>query len=92
MATAWVDDVRQSGWVALMDTASEENPIGECAQFFFPVTLRTLDFGLFGFETNSARGGHPDRTNLGLPRSLPVYQAPILTGGFPFLCPSKLLL
>jgi hypothetical protein len=39
-------------WVALMDFASVgRNPIGECAKFFLPVTLRTLDFGFFGFET-----------------------------------------
>ena len=51
-------------WVALMDIASvSRNPIGECAKFFFPVTLRTLDFGSVGFETNSACCCNSDRTS-----------------------------
>jgi hypothetical protein len=56
------DDI--PSWVALMDIASVgRNPIGEGAKFFLSVTRRTLNFGLFGIETNSARGGYPDRTS-----------------------------
>jgi len=47
---AFVDD-HIPGWVALMDFATVgRNPISECAKFFFSVTLRTLDFGWFGFR------------------------------------------
>ena len=47
-----------------MDFASVgRNPIGECAKFFLPVTLRTLDFGVFGFETPSASSCYSGSTN-----------------------------
>src|SRR5437667_8506904 len=49
------------GWVALMDIAPVgRNFVGESAQFFLPVTLRTLGSGFVGFETPRTSGCNSD--------------------------------
>ena len=65
------------GWVALMDIAPvDRNPIGECAEFFLPVTLHTLGSGLIGFQTPSAGDCNSDRSTSDHCASLPVQGKP----------------